>query len=333
MKVAMLMDRKKIEIQEVPVPELLENQVLVKVSYASICGSDVHAYNDLMFAPGTVLGHEFSGMIERVGPKAKGHQVGDRVVLRPPGLCGCTYCEKGEFALCDEHFDNTLGLKIQGGFADYVAAYDFQAIPLPETISLKDAAQMEPLAVCVRAVNSAGVKLGDKVLIYGCGPIGLVMLQLVKLYGASEVYTIDTSPSRLEKSRELGADMALNPLHDDVVAILKPLGLDMIYDCVGREVTINTSMEIIRKGAKIVMVGATTEKTALDQLKWVQKGLTIQASMGYFVEDFHRAVALAAAGKVDFETLVSHVMPLAQINEAMELLTNPETALKILLTP
>lgn len=335
MKVAVLMDRKKILIEERPIPAIGEDQVLIKVEYSGICGSDIHSYNDLMFPAGTILGHEFAGTIAQVGTKVTEHQVGQRVVARPPGLCGCRYCQNGQLAYCDNHFDNTIGLKIQGGFAEYVAAYPYQAVRLPEELTTREAAQMEPLAVSVHAVNNSGIKLGDSVLIIGGGPIGLLILQLVKRAGARKIIMVETSSRRRDKAKELGADVVIDPIAQSPMDYLaaNPLSIDMAFECVGREVTTNYAICCCRKGSRIVLVGAVTQPIKIDQLKVIQKGLTLQASMGYFVDDFQNAINLTATKKIDVETLVSHVLPLDEIDNGFQLLANPENALKILVTP
>jgi len=334
-KAAVLMDRKKILIEERPIPLISEEQVLIKVEYSGICGSDIHSYNDLMFPVGTILGHEFSGTIIQVGAKVTDRQVGQKVVARPPGLCSCRYCQNGQLAYCDNHFDNTIGLKIQGGFAEYVAAYPYQAIPLPSEVTNKEAAQMEPLAVSVHAVNNSGIKVGDSVMIIGGGPIGLLILQLVKRAGARKIIVVETSSRRREKAKELGADVVIDPIAQSPMEYIaeNPISIDMAFECVGREVTTNYAICCCRKGSKIVLVGAVTHPIKIDQLKVIQKGLTLQASMGYFVDDFQNAINLTATKVIDVDTLVSHVLPLDQIDDGFQLLANPENALKILITP
>lgn len=301
MKAAVLVDRKQIVIEDRPVPSISDDQVLIKVEYSAICGSDVHSYHDLMFPAGTIMGHEFAGTIAKVGANVKERFVGQRVVARPPGLCSCNYCQNGQLALCENHFDNTIGLKIQGGFAEYVAAYPYQAVTLPEEVSVKDAAQMEPLAVSVHAVNDSGIKVGDVVMITGAGPIGLLVLQLVKAAGASKTIVVETSPRRREKAKELGADIVIDPIAQSPMDYFaaNPLSIDMAFECVGREETTGYAISCCRKGAKIVLVGAVTRPIKIDQLKVIQHALTLQASMGYFVDDFHNAIKLMAAKLID----------------------------------
>jgi len=288
-----------------------------------------------MFPAGTILGHEFAGTIVQIGAKVTDRQVGQRVVARPPGLCSCRYCQTGQLAYCDNHFDNTIGLKIQGGFADFVAAYPYQALPLPSEVTTREAAQMEPLAVSVHAVNNSGIKVGDSVMIIGGGPIGLLILQLVKRAGARKIILVETSPRRRAKAQELGADVVIDPIAQSPMEYLaaNPLAIDMAFECVGREVTTGYAISCCRKGSKIVLVGAVTQPIKIDQLKVIQKGLTLQASMGYFVDDFQNAINLTAAKLIDVDSLVSHVLPLAEIDNGFQLLANPENALKILVTP
>ena len=214
--------------------------------------------------------------------------------------------DRGYRSVFQNHFDNTIGLKIQGGFAEYVAAFPYQAIPLPEELSNKDAAQMEPLAVSVHAVNNSGIKVGDVVMITGGGPIGLLVLQLVKRAGASKVVMVETSPARREKAKELGADIVIDPIAQSPMDYLEknPLSIDLAFECVGREVTTGYAIDCVRKGARIVLIGAVTVPIKINQLKVIQHGLDLQASMGYFVDDFYNAIRLTAAKMIDVDTLV-----------------------------
>lgn len=333
MKAAILTGKQQIAISDIPKPVPAQAEVLIKVEYCGICGSDVHAYETLMFPIGTILGHEFAGVIAEVGPGVTKNQVGDRVVVRPPGICDCEWCLKGELALCIRHFENTVGLKIPGGFEEYVVVKDYQVIKLPDMISFQQAAQFEPLAVALHAVNNSGLRVGDTVVVFGAGPIGLLTLRGAKLAGAGKLYVIDKSPVRLAMAKKFGADCVLDPDEVDIVkAVLdsEPHGVNTIFECVGKEVTLDASLNIVRKGGQIVMLGASAQPVMIDQLKWLQKGVTIRASMGYFVEDFAAAIKATSRGMYDLDSLVTEVISLDDLEEGIMRLRNPDQVLKIL---
>lgn len=334
MRAAVLTGERQIAIKEVAVPRIGKDELLVKVGCAGICGSDVHAYKSLIFPVGTILGHEFAGTVAEIGQEVTTLKPGQRVVARPPGICGeCEWCHRGELALCSKHFENTLGLKIPGGFAEYVKMKEYQAISLPENVSFEEAAQCEPLAVCFRGSHSTELRVGEPVLIYGAGPIGLLILQLIRLRGARPIFVIEKSSRRREKAIELGADCVWEPSPELLDSLRKSekAGIRLIYDCVGIEETLGQGLEIVKPGGKIVMIGATAKPVTLNQLKWLQRGITIIASMGYFIDDFAAALTALQKKMINVETLVSHILPLEEIERGIRYLENPDQALKILI--
>ncbi len=336
MKAAVLTGQRQITIREVPKPEPGPGEVLVKVEYAGICGSDVHAYKNLIFPVGTILGHEFTGTVAAVGSGVSGLRPGQRVVARPAGICGeCEWCHRGELALCVHHLENTPGLKLPGGFAEYVKLYDYQAIPLPDAISLQEGAQLEPLAVCSRGVHATPLRAGESAVIFGAGPIGLLVLQLARLSGARPVTVVEKSPGRRKKAGELGAEHVLEPSGDLVRRIRdrEKNGPSVVFDCVGNEETVNRSLEVVKSGGRVVMIGASAKPFPVNQLRWLQRGITVIASMGYFVDDFAAAIALLEKRLVDVATLVSRVIPLGEIEKGIQSLEDPEQALKVLVKP
>ena len=337
MKVAVLSGKQQFSLKDVSQPVPNSNQVVVKVGYCGICGSDVHAYHSLMFPVGTILGHEFAGIVERTGSEVTHLQPGDRVVVRPPGICGqCQWCEKGELALCEQHFENTIGLKVPGGFAEFVLVEDYQALPLKDGVSFREAAQSEPLAVCLHATKASNINMGDSAVIFGAGPIGLLILQMAKAVGAHPVYVVETAEFRRRKAKDLGADIVIDPTEREVTKkILSdiPNGVNLVIDCAGKEVTINQAINVCKKGGQITLVGAAPEPIKVDQLRWLQKGIKIHASMGYFIEDFRVALECIENKRFDLEGLVSHVVSLDEIEKGFELLNDPNSTLKVLIKP
>ncbi len=295
MKAAVLTGQRQITIREVPKPEPGPGEVLVKVEYAGICGSDVHAYKNLIFPVGTILGHEFTGTVAAVGSAVSGLRPGQRVVARPAGICGeCEWCHRGSWPCASTIWKNTPGLKLPGGFAEYVKLYDYQAIPLPDAISLQEGAQLEPLAVCSRGVHATPRGPASPPSSSGRGPSGSSSSSWRGSPGQGRLPSWRNPRAAARKQGELGAEHVLEPSGDLVRRIRdrEKNGPSVVFDCVGNEETVNCSLELVKSGGRVVMIGASAKPFPVNQLRWLQRGITVIASMGYFVDDFAAAIAL-----------------------------------------
>ena len=338
MKAAVLKGKMDIRIEERETPAVQTNQALVKVKAAGICGSDLHAFTHLTFPPGTIMGHEFSGVIAGIGPGMTRWKLGDRVAIRPCGVCGeCFWCKNGQISLCPTHMESTLGLKTPGAYAEYVSVPEYQLYRLPETISFEQAAQLEPITVCLHMMDLAELRIGDHVLIYGAGPLGLLTFQLARMAGANEIYVVEKSKYRREKASEIGAEHVFAPEEFAASHILKSLprkGVDVVFECAGVQSTIQGSFEAVRKGGRILLLGISPEPVQLDHFKWIVKGVEVRASIGYFDADFGRALNLLANGQIEVDKLVSDVISLDNIvARGFKKLLSPESVLKILVNP
>lgn len=333
MRTAVLKGIQDIQLEDRPIPEVSEGEVLIKVECCGICGSDVHAYKNLLFPAGTVLGHEFSGTVAQIGPSVSTFAVGDRIVARPPGICGkCYWCKRGQLALCVEHFDNTLGLKIPGGFAEYVVAKEFQAVPLPESVSFEEAAILEPLAVCIRGIRNSQLELGDDVVVIGAGPIGLITMMCAFKRGAARVFVVEKSQKRRDMALALGATNVLPP--EKVFELKKETDIiDLVYDCVGSSATLNMGVDLVRNGGQILILGATQEQATYNQTEVLVRAIDFKHSMGYFVDDFDTAVKCASVGMFPLKELVSDVYALERIKDGFVKLMDTDAAVKILIKP
>jgi (R,R)-butanediol dehydrogenase / meso-butanediol dehydrogenase / diacetyl reductase len=312
--------------------------VLVKVKAVGICGSDVHAFTHLTFPPGTIMGHEFAGVISGIGPGITKWKVGDRVAIRPCGVCKeCFWCKNGQISLCPTHMNTTLGLKTPGAYAEYVSVPEYQLYSLPENIAFEQAAQLEPVTVCLHALNMGELKVGDHVLIYGAGPLGLLIYQLAKMAGANEIYIVEKSQFRREKALALGAKYVFPPEEFEksgLAALLPRKGADVVFECAGVQNTIQESFEMVRKGGRIILLGISPEPIQLDHFKWIVKGVEVRASIGYFEGDFEIALHLVANQRINVDTLVSDIISLDDIvDKGFNKLLSPEGVLKILVNP
>ena len=338
MKAAVLKGKMDIRIENIEAPVLNSNQVLVKVKAVGICGSDVHAFTHLTFPPGTIMGHEFAGVIAEIGPGITKWKVGDKVAIRPCGVCGeCFWCKNGQISLCPTHMQTTLGLKTPGAYAEYVSVPEYQLYLMPENITYEQAAQLEPVTVCIHALNMAEVKIADNVLIYGAGPLGLLIFQLARMAGANEIYVVEKSKYRRQKALDLGAKYVFPPEEfskSRIIELLPRKGVDIVFECAGVQSTIQESFEMVRKGGRIILLGISPQPIQLDHLKWIVKGVEVKASMGYFENDFRIALNLLANQKINVDTLTSDIISLDDIvDKGFNKLLSPEGVLKILVNP
>jgi len=334
MKAAIFRGAGEIEVAEVPVPEVGPGEVLIKVRYCGICGSDVEAYKTGMYESGLIIGHEFTGEIVEVGEGVFGWEVGDRVTANGTIPCGaCWFCHHGLPSLCDDLY--MPGVTHDGAFAEYIKVPAKGLHRLPEEVSFRQGALVDPMATSLHGVRRSALKPGDRVLVLGAGPIGLFALQCALLAGASEVYVSELSPKRKELAAKLGAKAILDPRQDNLYVALDTLtagkGPDLVFVCVGAPVPFQDAITLVRKGGQIVGLGICEEPVEADFMTIVMNELSIQGSYAGH-EEYPLCLEYIAQGRVDVDSLVSHVIPLEDIVEkGFEVLTKPETdAVKIL---
>jgi len=348
-KTAVLKGIRQIELVEKPVPEISPGQVLVKVEYCGICGSDVHAYQTGLFAPETVMGHEFSATIETVGDGVDGFNKGDRVVILPGSgepCHECYYCKNGTPNLCQNTPGVAPGLTpaLDGGFAEYakIPYPKSQLVRLPSELSLKEAALCEPLAVAFHCVNLSKFKTGREILVIGAGPIGLSIIDILRLKGAGKITVIEKSKQRGELAREFGAGEVLNPddfenpfeLRSKVFDLNSQMGPEIIYECAGMPETFVLSTTLLRNSGQI-MVASIIEKEATFLPLGITLGeLEIKGSYGFLESDFEEACTNLAKGKLRAPKMISDVISLDEIVEkGFNELTVSQGKIKIMVKP
>jgi len=338
MKAAVYQGNQRFEIKEIPTPSAGPNQVLVKVHFCAICGTDVHAFLYDVAPAGTVLGHEFAGNIVEVGSNVSRWQVGDRVIggggNPPPGYESPTRTHP--------RFNyRTMGFPEGSirGYAEFVLMEDWQPVLIPDGISDEEAAMCEPTAVAVHAVRNSNLKLGDSVGILGAGPIGLLTLQCAKAAGASAVYVSEPAPERARVALELGADAVINPLEQDlqteIDALTDGLGPNILFDCAGFPSTLDAAFNVVRRSGQVVLVAVPWEELPLKPVDWMAREINFKASWGSVPEDWHRAMRLMSSGNLTVKPLIGHMeaIPLEGIQEAFEGLANPTTELQMVVRP
>ena len=313
------------EEREIPVPK--DNEVLVKLEYVGICGSDLHYYEtgaigDYVVEPPFVLGHEPGGTVVEVGKNVKHLKAGDRVALEPGKTCGhCEFCKTGNYNLCpDVVFFATP--PVDGVFQEYVAHEADLCFKLPDNVSTMEGALIEPLAVGFHAAMQGGARAGQTAVVMGAGCIGLVTMMALKAMGVSRVYVVDIMEKRLEKALELGADGVIHAGQLDAVEELRKLtngnGSDLVVETAGTQVTTVQAIHMAKKGAVIVLVGySKSGEMTLPMSLVLDKELTFKTVFRYR-HIYPMAIDAVAAGKVNLKGIVTDIFTLDEIQKAMD---------------
>jgi L-iditol 2-dehydrogenase len=315
-RAAVLTGPLEIVLEERPVPEPGPREVLVEVSAVGVCGSDVHYYehgrigSHVVRAP-LVLGHESAGRVVAVGDAVSKHVVGDRMTLEPGVPCGrCRECRAGRYNLCsDVVFFATP--PVDGTFADYVTIHEDFAFALPDALSDEAGALMEPLSVGIWACRKAGVSAGDRVLITGAGPIGLLAMQVALAFGATQVEISDVSEPRLELARRTGATRALRAGADE------PREADALIECSGNGAALAAGVKALRPAGTAVIVGMGPGETAEIPLALIQNREIWLTGTFRYANTYPTAIALAASGRVDLEAIITGHYPLEETERAL----------------
>lgn len=324
MKASRFLGNKTFAVTDLPTPHAGPGELVLRNQVCGVCGTDVHIYHgepgSADVNPPVVLGHEYSGEVVEVGEGVTGFAVGDHVTVDPNIYCGhCAYCQNGKKQLCPSM--EAIGVTRDGGFAQYSLIPASQAFKLEPTVPWEAAAMAEPLACCLHGIDLAGIQVGDKVCVVGGGAIGLLMVQLAKLSGASQIVLSEPNEKRRQVGLQLGANAALDPTRPDSQEAFAQVlggGANVVIECVGNVPAVKSAFQFAGKGATVLLfsvpkVDATFDLPLFDVYK---KELTIKGS--FVNPDTHaRAVALINSGKVDFDPIITHRFTLDQLPEAI----------------
>lgn len=330
---------KDLRIDTVPEAALAPNEVRVRIGAGGICGSDLHYYHHGGF--GTVrvkepmtLGHEISGTIAALGSEVRHLRIGQRVAVNPSRACGkCAYCHAGVHNQClDMRFMGSAMRfpHMQGGFAESLTVDARQAVPIPDDLSLAEAAMAEPLAVSLHAARQAGSLFGKRVLITGCGPIGALAVLVAKNAGAAELVVTDIATQPLEMAKRLGATLVVNAAKEPDA--LKPYAadkgqFDVLIEATGNETAIRSALELVRPGGTVVQLGLGGDVT-LPMNLIVAKELNLKGTFRFDTE-FELAVQLMARKLIDVRPVISAQIPFTDAVAAFELATDRNRAMKV----
>lgn len=343
MKALVLEEYRRLVYKDVPDPGILTNEVLVKVKACGICGSDVHGLDGSTGRriPPMIMGHEASGIIIKTGTDVKGWKPGDRVTFDSTVYpLNDWYTLEGHYNLSDNR--EVLGVSPgtynrTGAFAEFIAIPQHILYKIPDSVTFEQASMVEAVAVALHSINISGIRTGDKCVVVGTGMIGTFILKLLRISGASDIIAIDINSHRLEQAKRAGANHVFlsdeSNLIEKIVALTNNRGADISFEAVGRSESVNISIDTLRKGGKVVLVGNVAPKVEFPLQKVVTRELTVFGSCAIRGE-YEVVLNLLETGKISVDDQISAVAPLSEGAEWFEKLYKKEEELnKVILVP
>ncbi len=322
----------------VPRPQPCAGEVLVEVKAVGICGTDIPIFDGVRAVPpGLIPGHEFAGVICETGPGVDRWRAGDRVAVGLVKGCGrCYHCRTGDESRCPDVIE--LGIHVNGAYTDFTAVPESCLHHLPDHMSFEEGASVDPVASAYRGVCKAAVDVEDTVVIFGPGPIGLYALQTVRARGAHTIIVVGQCEdcSRLEVAQQLGASHVCNSLNASPAELVSSVTggrmASVVVEATGSAAALPAVLSCAAKGARVVLLGIFHADVTMDPAAIVRRELQVMGSFCYSWEDFEESLLLLARGKVTIQQVVSHIMPLHQIGEALKLI-HERQAVKVILHP
>jgi len=348
MKAVVLNEDLRLEVEDIPVPELHQDEVLIKVKACGICGSDVrYIKGDNPWSKQTlgivkrfkgkmVLGHEFSGEIVKVGNPSLENRIGEKVGTLVYKGCGvCHYCRMGKHNLCTQtkHLGHSQGwenLKYNpGGMAEYCQIWAEKAFPLPENISYENAAMLDCIQVAVHAIEIAQLPISSKIAIIGLGTIGQFILQISQISSGAEVFCIDLRKKPLKVAKESGAKLCINKKRGSMENIKD--SMDAVFDTIGSQKTVISGLRLLKRGGKLILLAEETDSFSIPtNLLSGERSIITSANSTY--PNFQESLDLLASGKVHPEKIITHKFSLSEAKKAFEVAANKDKyeAIKVL---
>lgn len=336
MKCVAIKDVKQFEIKNIEEPKANGKDVIMSVKKTGICGSDIHYW--VSGSPkGLVMGHEYCGIVTDPGNR-EDLKVGDRITALPVSPCGkCDACKSGNIQYCKATWSHATGLSLTnpGALAPLMAVRPDMVIKVPENITDDEVAMTEPTAVGLHAVHLANIKVGDKVLVIGGGIIGLVSAMFAKMNGASLVVVSETNESRGEKAVKLNvADEWIDAKNEETVNILTSKEFDVVIECCGNAIAVNTALNVVKPGGTVVLVGVSMESINVYSILAVMRELTLKGAIAYTFDEFNTCLELMSKKQIDVLKFVDDIVSLEEVQASYERLTSGvDGAIKILVDP
>jgi (R,R)-butanediol dehydrogenase/meso-butanediol dehydrogenase/diacetyl reductase len=327
-----------VQVEDWPVPQLARGEVLVRVRYAGICGTDIliRRGKHPRVVPPRVLGHEIFGAVaEASAPADVTWKPGTRVAVYPLLSCGqCAPCREGASHVCEKL--GLIGIDVDGGIAEYVKAQPDQLFAIPDSVSDERAALVEPLSVAVHAVRTSGFRPGDTALVTGAGPIGNLVAQVLKASGARAVVVSEVKDFRRELAKRMGFRV-VNPVREPLCEALASAAggafVDHVYEASGAAGAYRDAVQACRVRGEITLVGLPKAPPEVDVLNLVFKEIRTTGARVYERRDYQVAIALLERGAVDVEPLITDRLPLEDVESGFQKMLQAETSLKILFAP
>jgi threonine dehydrogenase-like Zn-dependent dehydrogenase len=337
MRAAVYRGRGRVEIEERPLPELGPRDVLLRVSHCGVCGTDLHLVIDGWGRPGSILGHEYAGLVAAVGPEVRAFAPGEPAVGGPePGCGACEYCRAGRPALCARSAVGAA-LEAQGAFAEYVRVREAQQLRPPGSLPLRVAALAEPLAVALHGITLAGVRAGERALVTGAGPIGMLVLAALRARGVVDVSVSEPSPLRRELALRVGARRALAPEAFPVPRLpfeIPEDACDVAFECSGRPAAFEAALGRLRRAGRLVILGTGMERPSLDANRVLLNELVVTGGYTYDATGLGDALELLASGSLPTGLLIEDGdVPLEGMLAAMHALAAGRIGGKVMVAP
>lgn len=334
MKAALFYEARSIQIEDIVLSDPKENEVLIRIKMAGLCGSDLHRYlgeRNVKYKP-IVLGHEFVGVVDKVGNNVKNFKPGDKVVGNPFFSCGhCKFCLEGHRNLCQSR--SNIGIDSQGCFSEFIIMPETSLWKIEESVNDIDAVMTEPIAIALRAIKMAGSLLGKNVAVIGAGTMGQIIAYLAVKAGAT-VTTIDVVDKKLDISKQLCVSHTINSMSEDPIEGIKKytngLGPDVVIETAGIPITVEQAVKMVRFGGLVIVIGLSTQTARIAPIDIARREITIVGSVMY-VEEFEEAVKLINKRILNFDKIISHVLPLEECRNGFELMISGKDAMKVLL--
>lgn len=345
MKAVVLNGPNDFEATEIEKPVIGDNDILLEMKKAAICGTDMRILNGTKTRGvryPSVIGHEMCGVICEVGKDVKGFEVGEKVSIANVIPCGsCPACLAGRENACMNR--KAIGYEFNGGFEEYIlipeiAIKSGNVVKLPENVSFTAGALIEPLACCIRGLKNAGTGFNDTVLIVGAGPIGLMHMQLSKIAGAKQVIVSEPNEMRRQVAKELGADICVDPTTEDLEQIIKEqtngMGADVIVMAIGVPALVNSTLKLCKKGGTVNLFAgfAGTGECTIEVNTIHYNEIRVNGSTAYKRVDYLEAADMVKSGKINLDRIATHTFKIENFKDAYEM-SKSGKGLKIIIEP
>ena len=324
-----------LEFVELPDPKAGPGEIVVRVRACGICGSDLHAATngDSKLPPGTIMGHEFAGLVEEVGAGVTGFATGDPVAAMSYLPCGeCASCLAG-FGMQGAAMRPIGFGDVPGGYAELAKLRPGGVFKMPRTMSFRLGATVEPLVVGFHGLRRSGLQAGETCVIMGAGPIGLMTLLWARYAGARTIVVSEIQMHRRDLALKLGADSAVDPrMHNPAAAMarISGAGPDVVFECIGQPGSLAQAIAIARRGGRLAVLGAAMEDDGFPPAVAMKKELDVRFSLGIEPGEIETTIAVLASGRIDTEPLITHVVGLDNLPRAFAALAQPHNQCKVM---